>query len=73
MVLNSTTAAQREKAIEAIPLQGWIAPEQIAEAVGFLSSDASSMCAGITIDVDGGFLVSSGVPYDEYFKRKTKR
>ncbi|MBY0563148.1 MAG: SDR family oxidoreductase [Hyphomonadaceae bacterium] len=73
MILSSTSAAQREKSVDAIPLRNWITPEQIAEAVGFLADDASGMCTGISIDVDGGFLVSSGVPYDEYFKRRAQQ
>ena len=58
--------AQRGKKI---PLGRMVEPEDIADAVLFLASDASRMVTGIALDVDGGVLISNDIPYDEYFAR----
>ncbi len=52
-----------------IPLGRMVEPEDIADAVLFLASDRARMCTGIALDVDGGVLISNGVPYADYFAR----
>ena len=41
-----------------IPLGRFAQPVQVAEAVGWLLSDAADMVHGVTLSVDGGFSVS---------------
>lgn len=55
-----------------IPLGRWILPEDIAASVVFLCSPAASMCTGTTLDVDGGFLLASGVTFEDYFAKRDK-
>ena len=52
-----------------IPLGRMVEPEDIADAVLFLASDAAKMVTGIALDVDGGVLISNDIPYEEYFAR----
>jgi NAD(P)-dependent dehydrogenase (short-subunit alcohol dehydrogenase family) len=63
------SAERKAERAAKIPLGRMVEPEDIADAVLFLASDASRMCTGIAIDVDGGVLISNDVPYDEYFAR----
>jgi NAD(P)-dependent dehydrogenase (short-subunit alcohol dehydrogenase family) len=55
-----------------IPLGTWIMPEDVAGAILFLSGPAGRMCTGTTIDVDGGFLLASGVSFEDYFAKRDK-
>jgi NAD(P)-dependent dehydrogenase (short-subunit alcohol dehydrogenase family) len=63
------SAARKAERATKIPRGRMVEPEDIAEAVLFLASDMSRMCTGIALDVDGGVLVSNGIPYEEYFAR----
>ena len=63
-----STERKAERA-KKIPLGRMVEPEDIADAVFFLASDASRMCTGIALDVDGGVLISNDIPYEEYFAR----
>jgi len=72
MIMNSTSAEERDRGVQNIPLASWIEPQDIANAILFLASDASRMCTGTTIDVDGGFLISSGASAENYFARRGK-
>jgi len=47
--LNGHTNASR-----AIPMQRYATPEEVANLIGFLCSDASGYCTGATMTVDGG-------------------
>jgi NAD(P)-dependent dehydrogenase (short-subunit alcohol dehydrogenase family) len=63
------SAERRAERAKKIPLGRMVEPEDIADAVLFLASDASRMCTGIALDVDGGVLISNDIPYEEYFAR----
>lgn len=60
---------QKAERANKIPLGRMVEPEDIADAVLFLASDASRMCTGIALDVDGGVLISNDIPYEQYFAR----
>ncbi len=47
----------RKKALELIPLQNYGAPEDVADAVCFLASDAARYITGQTLQVDGGMVM----------------
>ncbi len=65
------SAEARAARARKIPLGRMVEPEDIADAVMFLAGDASRMCTGIALDVDGGALISNDIPYEEYFARMT--
>ena len=50
--------AYREKVLSEIPLRRLSAPEEVAAAVIFLSSDEASYLTGVTLDVNGGRFFS---------------
>lgn len=54
---DTSTAKDFEEAIGATALNRMGAPEEVAEAVCFLSSDAASYITGASLLVDGGFSV----------------
>ncbi|MQB46024.1 3-oxoacyl-ACP reductase family protein [Rhizobium sp. ICMP 5592] len=47
---------QRDRILAAMPLGRAGRPEDIAEAVAFLASDAAAFITGVTLNVDGGFM-----------------
>ena len=53
---SELTIAQREQIISTIPVGRPGEPEDIAEAVRFLASDAASFITGVTLNVDGGLM-----------------
>ena len=68
---SKRTAEQRAETAARIPLGRWVTPEDVSNAILFLSSDEAAMCTGTSLDVDGGILVSNGSSYDEYFSVRT--
>ncbi len=66
---TAPTEAQKATRGKKIPLGRMVEPEDIADAVLFLASDAARMVTGIALDVDGGVLISNDIPYEDYFGR----
>ncbi|EDM80145.1 short chain dehydrogenase [Plesiocystis pacifica SIR-1] len=48
--------------LKSIPQHRMAQPEEIANLIQFLASDASSFVTGSIIDIDGGQLAASGIP-----------
>jgi len=55
-----------------VPLGGWVQPEDVAAAVLYLSGPQARMVTGTSLDVDGGFLLVTGVTTEEYFAKRDK-
>jgi NAD(P)-dependent dehydrogenase (short-subunit alcohol dehydrogenase family) len=68
---EKTTEAFREEVSRQIPLGRWIAPEDQADAVLFLVSDAACMITGQVLDVEGGQLLGLASDYREDLERRT--
>jgi NAD(P)-dependent dehydrogenase (short-subunit alcohol dehydrogenase family) len=71
LVESKTTAAFRAVVAGQVPLNRWVLPEDIAEAVLFLSSDRAAMITGVVLDVDGGQLLGIAADYKEDLQRRT--
>lgn len=63
---DETRAARAQK----IPLGRMCEPEDIADPILFLASDAARMITGVALTVDGGVLIKNDTPYEEYFRRR---
>lgn len=57
---ESADDAERRRAKESVPLKRLGDPEEVAETVFFLASDAASYITGQTIYIDGGRMIRSG-------------
>jgi 3-oxoacyl-[acyl-carrier protein] reductase len=51
-----------------IPLGRMCEPEDIADPILFLASDAARMITGVALTVDGGLMIKNDTPYEEYFR-----
>lgn len=57
MTVGLLSDPEMEKAIlAATPMGRLVETEEVAEAVGFLASNAASMITGVTLPVDGGWV-----------------
>ncbi|MFZ0218810.1 MAG: SDR family oxidoreductase [Candidatus Aquirickettsiella sp.] len=52
-----TLAAIREEVAQQLPLKRVGKPEEVAQVVGFLCSDAASFMTGALVNVDGGYTI----------------
>ncbi len=57
MVRTSTAPAYLEKVIESIPFKRMATPEEVAELIVFLASDAASYITGAAVDIHGGEMI----------------
>jgi NAD(P)-dependent dehydrogenase (short-subunit alcohol dehydrogenase family) len=62
------TAESKALRARKIPLGRMCEPEDIADPILFLASDAARMITGVALTVDGGVLVKNDTPYEEYFR-----
>jgi 3-oxoacyl-[acyl-carrier protein] reductase len=62
------TAESKAARAQKIPLGRMCEPEDIADPILFLASDAARMITGVALTVDGGVLIKNDTPYDEYFR-----
>ena len=70
LVKQMTTEDFRREVGEKVPLGRWIEPDEQADAVLFLVSDAARMITGHVMDVDGGQLVGLAGDYPDDVKRR---
>ncbi|MBM3516347.1 MAG: SDR family oxidoreductase [Alphaproteobacteria bacterium] len=70
MMAEVMTPAEIEEVLRLLPLGRWVRPEEVASVVLFLAGRGAAMCTGTTIDVDGGFSVTYGIPFEAYFRRR---
>ncbi len=67
-MITRNLGAERIAAVaRTVPMGRWVQASDIANAIEFLATDASAMCTGIALDVDGGVLVSNGSAHADYF------
>ncbi len=62
------TAESKAARAQQIPLGRMCEPDDIADPILFLASDAARMITGVALTVDGGVLIKNDTPYDEYFR-----
>jgi 3-oxoacyl-[acyl-carrier protein] reductase len=62
------TAESKTERARKIPLGRMCEPEDIADPIMFLASDAARMITGVALTVDGGLLIKNDTPYEEYFR-----
>jgi NAD(P)-dependent dehydrogenase (short-subunit alcohol dehydrogenase family) len=70
MMKNVMSQAEIDEVLNLLPLGRWVMPEEVADAVLFFAGPSAAMCTGTDIDVDGGFSVTYGIPFEDYFKRR---
>jgi len=57
-LIGSFTEEQKEKEMQNYPLRRFARPEDIAQGIAFLLSDASSFVTGTALKIDGGMTLS---------------
>lgn len=59
MAVNAMNTPERaEPILKRIPMARWGEPSEVAEAVAFLLSPAASYINGVTLPIDGGYMVA---------------
>ncbi|MBC7282708.1 MAG: SDR family oxidoreductase [Hoeflea sp.] len=59
MSINAMNTPERaEPILKRIPMARWGEPSEVANAVAFLVSDQASYINGVTLPIDGGFMVA---------------
>jgi len=72
LVREKTTEEFRAEVGSQVPLGRWVRPEEQADAVLFLVSDAAAMITGQILDVDAGQLIGLAADYREDLRRRTE-
>lgn len=62
-----TNTARKKGWTDVIPLARLGEPEEMAQAIAFLASDAASYITGVILPVDGGMMAATGSPRHEDF------
>ena len=57
MTLASGTSARSDAILARTPLARWGTPADVAGAALFLASPAAAFVTGVTLPVDGGYLI----------------
>lgn len=66
--MRAKISEERLKSIpQKLPLNKWVQPEDVANAVVFLSSDLAAAVTGTYVIVDGGLHIGASSSYEEYF------
>ena len=55
---NELTESQQEQMLQRIPMGRVGGPNEVADVVGFLASDAASYITGTILTVDGGYTAA---------------
>ena len=71
MAMDVTSEAERAVTAGLVPMGRWIMPKDVARLIVFLAGPESAMCTGASFDIDGGMLLSHGLPAAGRASRRT--